>query len=169
MQLRGVKRWCLFLMVVAVPFSYSEPISLSQEIPFSNPLTIQLPSVKMPRVLKKFAPQKAMRYAKKKRIRAAQLGTASWYSQADAGMNRHTANGEIFDDRQLTCASWYHEFGTLLKVTNAATGKSVVCRVNDRGPNKRLGRLVDLTIGAFRQIAAPHHGLIRVSVEKIKA
>ena len=162
MQLRGVKRWCLFLMIAAVPFASSEPISLSQEIPSLN----HLPAAQGPRILK-LTPQKETRVIKKKKTRKAQLGIASWYSQADAGINRHTANGEIFNDRELTCASWYHEFGTLLKVTNRATGKSVVCRVNDRGPNKRLGRLVDLTIGAFRQIATPHRGLIRVSVIKI--
>ena len=75
-----------------------------------------------------------------------------------------TANGEIFDDTRLTCASWNYGFGTRLKVTNLSNGKSVVCTVNDRGPAKRLGRLVDLTKTAFQTIAHPRLGLVEVSV-----
>ena len=95
------------------------------------------------------------------------LGVASWYSERDPGINRFTASGEIFDDQKLTCASWYHEFGTLLKVTNLRNGKSVVCRVNDRGPHKRLGRLIDLTKTAFQRIADPRRGLVRVTVTRV--
>ena len=94
-------------------------------------------------------------------------GIASWYSESDPGINLHTANGETFDDSQRTCASWNFPFGTLLRVTHLENGKSVVCRVNDRGPAKRLGRVVDLTKSAFREVAPLKSGLIRVKVEEI--
>ena len=95
------------------------------------------------------------------------VGIASWYSESDPGINLHTANGEIFDDTQRTCASWNFPFGTLLRVTSLKNGKSVVCRVNDRGPAKRLGRLIDLTSSAFRQVAPLKAGLIQVKVEPL--
>lgn len=94
-------------------------------------------------------------------------GLASWYSRRDPGMTRHTASGEIFDDRKLTCATMKDKFGTRLQVTNLKNGKSVICRVNDRGPHKRLNRRVDLTKTAFRKIADSKHGIVQVSVKKI--
>ena len=95
------------------------------------------------------------------------LGIASWYSETDPGILPTTANGEIFDDRQLTCASWDYPFNTKLKVTNLKNGKEVICRVNDRGPAKRLGRLIDLTKTAFKKIADTQKGLIQVSVKVV--
>ena len=65
----------------------------------------------------------------------------------------------------MTCAMWDVPFGTQLRVTNLESGRSVVVRVNDRGPNKRLGRLIDLTQSAFAKIADPARGLTRVRVE----
>lgn len=103
------------------------------------------------------------------RAEAEQNGIASWYSESDPGINLHTANGELFDDSKNTCASWNYPFGTWLRVTRTQTGKSVVCRVNDRGPAKRLGRLVDLTIGTFREIASPNLGLVSVKVDVIES
>ena len=91
-------------------------------------------------------------------------GIASWYSETDANINIHTANGEVFDDTQMTCASWDFAFGTLLEVTNVANNKTVVCRVNDRGPSKRLRRLVDLSKGAFKKIGNPRKGLLLVKL-----
>lgn len=93
-------------------------------------------------------------------------GIASWYSESDSSINRHTANGEVFDDSKLTCASWDFSFNTLLKVTNPQNQKSVICRVNDRGPAKRLHRVIDLTQAAFSQIANLREGIIDVSVHQ---
>lgn len=97
------------------------------------------------------------------------FGVASWYSESDPGINLQTASGEVFDDSKRTCASWYFPFGTLLRVTSLVSGQSVVCRVNDRGPAKRLGRLIDLTKASFRQIAPLRLGLVPVKVEVAKA
>jgi rare lipoprotein A len=72
---------------------------------------------------------------------------------------------EIFNDSQLTCAMWDMPFNTILKVTNLENGKSVVVRVNDRGPAKRLNRTIDLTKAAFFRIADLEKGLAEVSVE----
>ena len=94
----------------------------------------------------------------------ATVGVASWYSKRDKNINLRTASGEKFDDRKMTCASWDYPFGKRLVVINALTGKWVVCRVNDRGPNKRLFRKVDLTRAAFKKIANPDSGLIVVTV-----
>jgi rare lipoprotein A len=92
-------------------------------------------------------------------------GKASWYSQRDPGILLTTANMEIFNDSQLTCAMWDMPFNTILKVTNLENGKSVVVRVNDRGPARRLNRTIDLTKTAFSRIADLEKGLAEVSVE----
>ena len=94
-------------------------------------------------------------------------GKASWYSQNDAGILLTTANMETFDDSKLTCAIWDLPFNTILKVTNLENGKSVLVRVNDRGPARRLNRTIDLTKAAFSRIADLDKGLADVSVEII--
>jgi len=93
------------------------------------------------------------------------IGVASWYSESDPGIHFTTANGEIFDDSRLTCASWDFPFQARLRVTNLTNGLSVVCRLNDRGPVRRLNRLIDLTKTAFQEIAPLRYGLIHVKVE----
>ncbi len=98
-------------------------------------------------------------------------GQASWYSRTDPGIQRTTANNEIFDDQMLTCAIWGVEFGTLLQVTNLDNGQFVIVRVNDRGPHRRFveqGRVIDLTKAAFKEISPAHKGLVSVKVEKVR-
>jgi rare lipoprotein A len=95
-------------------------------------------------------------------------GVASWYSKDDPGINMRTASNEIFDDQDMTCAIWGLPFGQLLRVTNLDNGKSVIVRVNDRGPHQRhvqQGRVVDLTKGAFAKIGPLNQGLIPVQLE----
>ncbi|MDP2654585.1 MAG: septal ring lytic transglycosylase RlpA family protein [Candidatus Omnitrophota bacterium] len=97
-------------------------------------------------------------------------GKASWYSEKDPGINRRTANNEIFDDSDLTCAIWGAPFNQRVRVTNRDNGKSIVVRVNDRGPHYRFvrrGRIIDLTRSAFSQIAPLKRGLINVEIEFI--
>lgn len=98
----------------------------------------------------------------------ARFGIASWYSETDKNINERTANGEIFNDRKMTCASWYYPFGEKLLVINMLNGTWVVCRVNDRGPNKRLKREIDLTKAAFSRIANLRRGLTPVAVIPIR-
>lgn len=96
------------------------------------------------------------------------VGTASWYSRQSPGIKKTTANMEIFDDTKMTCAMWDVPFDQKLRITNLENGKSVIVRVNDRGPHKRYvrkGRVVDLSKSAFRKIAGLKNGLISVKVE----
>jgi rare lipoprotein A len=95
-------------------------------------------------------------------------GQASWYSEDDPGINPRTANNEIFNDEAMTCAMWGVPFNQQIKITNRDNGKSIIVRVNDRGPHKRFvhkGRIVDLTKNAFRQISSLKHGLIDIQIE----
>jgi len=98
-------------------------------------------------------------------------GQASWYSVESCkreGTSGIMANGEVLDDNKLICAIWGIPFGTRIRVVNASNSKSVVVRVADRGPAKRLvkrGRIIDLSKGAFGQIADLKQGLIQVRIE----
>ncbi|MFH1394592.1 MAG: septal ring lytic transglycosylase RlpA family protein [Candidatus Omnitrophota bacterium] len=98
-------------------------------------------------------------------------GIASWYSEFSPGIKKTTANMEIFDQDKMTCAIWGIPFNSRVEVTNIATGKKVLVRVNDRGPAKRLcrkGRIIDLTMGAFKKIEPLSSGLVKVRVRILK-
>lgn len=96
------------------------------------------------------------------------VGISSWYSETDPGINERTANNEKFDDEGETCATWHYPFHEKLLVINGFNLKQVVCRVNDRGPAKRLRREIDLTKAAFLKISSLKRGLIPVVVVPIK-
>jgi rare lipoprotein A len=81
--------------------------------------------------------------------RKLQTGTASWYGPGFHG--RRTANGETFNTNDLTAAHRTLPFGTRLKVINERTGKSVVVRINDRGPYAH-GRVIDLSRASAQAI-----------------
>lgn len=91
-------------------------------------------------------------------------GLAFWYGGGEK-LNKYTASGEVFDPEGLTAASWDHPLGTYLKVTNLVSGYEVIVKINDRGPARRLGRLIDLSRRAFSEIAPLKEGLIKVKVE----
>src|ERR671938_1045916 len=78
-----------------------------------------------------------------------QRGAASWYGPGFHG--RRTASGESFNANALTAAHRSLPFGTRVRVVNQRTGRSVVVRINDRGPYVG-GRVIDLARGAARQI-----------------
>lgn len=78
-----------------------------------------------------------------------QRGHASWYGPGFHG--RRTASGETFNANALTAAHRSLPFGTRVRVVNEKTGRSVVVRINDRGPFIR-GRIIDLAHGAARQL-----------------
>lgn len=88
-------------------------------------------------------------------------GTASYY--ADKFVGRTTANGEIYDHKQLTAAHPSLPFGTRVRVTRIdhAGEPSVVVRINDRGPFKR-GRIIDLSKAAARQLEMIREGIVEV-------
>ena len=89
-------------------------------------------------------------------------GEASYYGPKFHG--KMTANGETFDQNQLTCAHKTLPFGTTLKVTLLSTRKSVIVRVNDRGPYKK-GRIIDLSTEAARRVGMIKEGTGTVSAE----
>ena len=91
-----------------------------------------------------------------------QEGMASWYGPGFAG--RLTANGERFDPSELTCAHRKFKFGTMLEVTNLENGRSVVVRVNDRGPYAK-NRVIDLSEEAARRIGMIEKGHVKVRIE----
>ena len=88
-------------------------------------------------------------------------GLASWYGQPHQG--RATASGEAFDMNKLTAAHRTLPFGTRLRVTNVDNGKSVVVRVNDRGPHVP-GRVLDLSFRAAQALGITDAGVARVEV-----
>jgi len=81
-----------------------------------------------------------------------------------------TASGERFNENDYTCASWDYRFGTLLRVTNIHNNRSVVVRVNDRGPAKKLyrkGRKIDLSYKAMDALGGINKGIIEISVVRV--
>lgn len=106
--------------------------------------------------------------AHKPQAKNVRVGMASWYSQRSPGINKRTANNEVFNDRAMTCAMWEAPFNQRVKVTNVSNGRSIVVRVNDRGPHRRhvrRGRIIDLTRNAFKKIGGLKQGVIKVAVE----
>ncbi len=89
---------------------------------------------------------------------------ASWYGPRFHG--RLTANGEIYDQMAFTAAHKKLRFGTLLKVTNSRNNKSVIIRINDRGPYIR-GRQLDLSKAAAMELDLIQRGVAKVKVEQI--
>lgn len=89
-------------------------------------------------------------------------GQASYYGNEFHG--RKTANGERFDQGKLTAAHRSLPFGTRVKVTNTQNGKTVVVRVNDRGPFVK-GRIIDLSSSAFKSIASLNAGVVPVRIQ----
>jgi rare lipoprotein A len=91
---------------------------------------------------------------------------ASYYGHGDGFHGRRTANGERFDGYGTTTAHRTLPFGTRLRVTNQSNGRSVIVRVTDRGPFI-AGRGLDLSYGAFSNIAHPGQGVAKVCYSKI--
>jgi rare lipoprotein A len=91
-------------------------------------------------------------------------GEASYYGRELAG-NR-TASGERFNPQALTAAHRTLPMGTRLRVTNKANGKSVVVRINDRGPFAR-GRIIDISLAAAHEIQMVRSGKAMVRLEQL--
>lgn len=94
--------------------------------------------------------------------RTASSGLASYYSEG-----RKTASGERFDPSELTAAHRSLPFGTRLQVTNVKTGRSVVVRVNDRGPFVH-GRVVDVSYSAAQALGMINTGVAPVKVSVVR-
>ncbi len=79
---------------------------------------------------------------------------------------RRTANGERFDPDALTAASKTFPIGSTVRVTNPKTGKSVIVRINDRGPHVR-GRSLDLSKRAAEELGITDKGVARLKVQRV--
>ena len=88
-------------------------------------------------------------------------GMASWY-----GESQTTASGERFDKHKLTAAHKTLPLGTYVRVTNTRNGKSVIVRINDRGPYGH-GRIIDLSEAAAKQLDMIDAGVAPVTLEVI--
>ncbi len=103
------------------------------------------------------------------RVPTVQEGIASFYGPGFQG--KITANGEAFDARDLTAAHPLYPGGTVVKVTSLENSRSVLVRVNDRGPAKwvrrRKGVIIDLSREAARELGFTRRGHCRVRVEVV--
>ena len=100
---------------------------------------------------------------------------ASWYSveslkKEGTWKTSHgiMANGKEFNDEGKTCASRDYPLGTKVKVTNTQNGRSVFVEVTDRIGKRFKGKRIDLSEGAFAQIADCKQGIVNVNVEVVK-
>jgi rare lipoprotein A len=94
-----------------------------------------------------------------------ETGLASWYGPEFH--RKRTASGERFDMDALTAAHRSLPFDSYVRVTNIATGRSVVVRINDRGPFV-ADRIIDLSARAARQLGIKEDGVVRVRIEVVK-
>jgi len=105
-----------------------------------------------------------------------ETGVASWYGYETLRTKggRMTANGEVFDPKQLTAAHKYLPLPTHVKVTNLENNKWVIVRVNDRGPfpsefnPSSVERIIDVSEGAAKRLRFHKKGVARVRVEAIE-
>ena len=91
-----------------------------------------------------------------------ETGRASWYGRFFHG--RRTANGERYDMHALTAAHKTLPLGSYVRVTNPDTSRSVVVRINDRGPYVR-SRVIDLSYAAAKALGMQRLGTARVTIE----
>lgn len=97
---------------------------------------------------------------------AAEVGLASWYGSEC--QNNLTASGETYDMNGLTAAHRELPLGTRIKVINLSNHRSVILRINDRGPDPLLrGRLVDVSMSAAKKLGFLEAGLTRVEVSVV--
>jgi rare lipoprotein A len=94
-----------------------------------------------------------------------QRGKASYYDDSLAG--KRTASGEIYDPKKLTAAHRTLPFGTRVRVTNLFNDKSVIVRINDRGPFVK-SRIIDLSRAAAERLDMIDNGVVEVFIEVIQ-
>ena len=99
-------------------------------------------------------------------VTATMEGRVSYYHDSLAGNS--TANGEIYDPKKLTAASRTLPFGTRVRVTRLDNGRSVVVRINDRGPFGRRRRILDLSRAAAEELDMIRAGVIDARAEVLE-
>jgi len=94
-----------------------------------------------------------------------ETGIASWYGPGFDG--NYTANGEIYDMEGISAAHKTLPFGTVVRVVEIETGRSIVVRINDRGPFVE-GRIIDLSKGAARELGIIDKGITQVGLRIVR-
>jgi peptidoglycan lytic transglycosylase len=102
----------------------------------------------------------------KKSKKKSQRGTASWYGSTHQG--KRTASGEKFNMNALTAAHRTLPMGSVVKIKSLTTGKSVVVRINDRGPFAH-GRIIDVSKAAAQKLGFIKRGTDRVEVSIVSS
>ena len=143
------------------------PVGLEIAIPSSEWDPMNLEVLPLPEAIEEpptwiFIPPPQASAEPPKPAQVYQQGLASWYGPRFHG--RRTANGERFNKFHLTAAHRTLPFNTRVRVTNLQNGRSVVVRINDRGPYVR-GRIIDLSYGAARLLGMQARGVVLVKVE----
>jgi len=98
------------------------------------------------------------------KVREPQVGKASWYGRLF--QHKQTASGELFDMYQFTAAHRTLPLGSWVKVTDLKNDRSVIVRINDRGPVPK-NRIIDLSYGAAKMLGMTETGIHPVRVELI--
>lgn len=99
------------------------------------------------------------------RVTQTQVGIASYYGRGHHGGK--TASGERYNRYAFTAAHRTFAFGTRVRVTHQRSGRSVIVRINDRGPFTR-GRIIDLSEAAAKELGIIRAGIARVKVERLR-
>jgi len=94
-------------------------------------------------------------------VMKAKADVVTWYEYGSM-----TANGERFNPDGMTCAHLHYPFGTMLRITYRE--RSIVCRVNDRGPARWTGAHLDLSRGAARRLGIILAGKVKARVERVR-
>jgi len=94
-----------------------------------------------------------------------ETGIASWYGPGFHG--NLTANGEVYDMNGISAAHKTLPFGTSVRVIDLETGRSIVVRINDRGPFIE-GRIIDLSKGAAEELGMVERGIIQVGLRIVR-
>lgn len=94
-----------------------------------------------------------------------EVGIASWYGPGFDG--NYTANGEIYDMNAVSAAHKTLPFGTIVRVVDLETGRSIAVRINDRGPFIE-GRIIDLSKGAAAQFGMIEKGITKVGLRIVR-
>jgi len=94
-----------------------------------------------------------------------ETGIASWYGPGFDG--NLTANGEVYDMNGISAAHKTLPFGTVVRVVDLDTGRSIVVRINDRGPFIE-GRIIDLSKGAAEKLGIIERGIVPVGLRIVR-
>ncbi len=111
------------------------------------------------------APGQIQDTVKPVKTRKFQVGKASWYGRIF--QHKQTASGEPYDMYQFTAAHRTLPLGSWIKVTNLKNDRSVVVRINDRGPVKR-SRIIDLSYSAAKMLGMGHDGVDPVQLDVVQ-